>query len=147
VLRIGKLTDYATVLMTALAAEPARVHAAADLAQRGHLEPATASKILKMLAKAGLLASFRGATGGYRLARAPDEISLADIVAAMEGPFGMTECVSHAGQCGHEPHCGVRREWRRVSDVVESALRGVTLAQMLPRARRAIPVHVVAAEA
>jgi FeS assembly SUF system regulator len=94
VLRIGKLTDYATVLMTALAAEPARVHAAADLAQRGHLEPATASKILKMLAKAGLLASFRGATGGYRLARAPDEISLADIVAAMEGPFGMTECVS-----------------------------------------------------
>jgi len=147
VLRIGKLTDYATVLMTALAAEPDSVHAAADLAQRAHLEPATASKILKMLAKAGLLTSFRGATGGYRLSRPADAITLADIVTAMEGKFGMTECVSHAGQCNHEPHCGVRRNWRRVSDVVENALRGVTLAQMLPRPRRAIPVQVVAVEA
>ena len=144
-LRISKLTDYATVVMTCLAQAPETVHSAQELAERAHLELPTASKLLKTLAHAGLVESFRGVRGGYRVARAPREISVADVVAAMEGPFGMTECSAHAGACGHEPHCSVRGNWRRISDAIESALRGVTLADMLetPRpSRRAIPLRV-----
>jgi len=106
------------------------------------------SKVLKILAHAGLVESFRGQSGGYRLARAPERITVADIVAAMEGPFGMTECAAHQGQCHHEPHCGVRGNWQRISRVIEQALRSVTLAEMAhPPSRKRIPVQVLGQQA
>ncbi len=151
--RISKLTDYATVVMTLLAEQPDGVHSAAELAARARLEPPTVAKLLKTLAQAGLVAATRGARGGYRLARPAGEISLADIVAAMEGPIGVTECSLHVGQCDHESHCGVRGNWRRISEIVENALRGVSLAEMLapPPRRRArggkdIPLALLAAD-
>ena len=152
-LRVTKLTDYATVVLTALAAGPDRVHSAAELAERAGLEVPTVAKLLKPLAQAGLVAGFRGAHGGYRLARHASAISLIEIVEAMEGPLGMTECSVHAGACGIESSCGVRANWRRINDVVADALRGVTLADMLqpppaapaPKARRAIPATLATA--
>jgi len=131
-LRVTKLTDYATLVLTVMASEPAAVHSAAGLAERARLELPTVSKLLKPLAHAGLVAGIRGANGGYRLARAPEAISLVEIVEAMEGPLGVTECSLHGGQCGRETHCSVRPQWRRINDVVIDALRGVSLAQMLP---------------
>jgi FeS assembly SUF system regulator len=136
-LRVTKLTDYATVLMTTLAEAPGRVHSAADLAERARLEPTTVAKVLKPLTHAGLVASFRGASGGYRLARESAAISLFDIVEAMEGRLGMTECSGEHSQCEHESHCGVQGPWRRINDVIADALRGMTLAQMLPSAKPA----------
>lgn len=132
-LRVTKLTDYATVLLSALAESPIRVHSAAELAERSHLETTTVSKVLKPLAHAGLVSSFRGASGGYRLARAPGQISLIEIVEAMEGRLGMTECSGEHSSCEHEPHCGVQGPWRRINDVIADALRGMSLAEMLPR--------------
>jgi FeS assembly SUF system regulator len=131
-LRVTKLTDYATLVLTVMASEPAAVHSAAGLAERARLELPTVSKLLKPLAHAGLVEGFRGVNGGYRLARAADAISLIEIVEAIEGPLGVTECSLHEGQCDRETHCGVRANWRRINDVVTDALRGVTLAQMLP---------------
>jgi FeS assembly SUF system regulator len=130
-LRVTKLTDYATVVLTALAARPDAVLSAAELAERAGLEMPTVAKLLKPLAQAGLVEGFRGTNGGYRLARAASQISLVEIVEAMEGPLGMTECSVHAGACGIEHSCGVRANWRRLNDVVADALRSVTLAQML----------------
>lgn len=130
-LRVTKLTDYATLVLNVLAAEPAAVLSASGLAERAGLEVATVSKLLKSLAQAGLVDGFRGATGGYRLARAPESISLVEIVEAMEGPLAMTECSVHGGACGIEHSCAVRGNWRRINDVVVAALRDVTLAQML----------------
>jgi FeS assembly SUF system regulator len=130
-LRVTKLTDYATVVLTALAARPDAVLSAPELAERAGLELPTVAKLLKPLAQAGLVEGFRGTNGGYRLARAADQISLVEIVEAMEGPLGMTECSVHAGACGIEQSCGVRANWRRINDVVADALRRVTLAQML----------------
>jgi len=130
-LRVTKLTDYATVILTVLAAEPDAVLSAAGLAERAGLEIPTVAKVLKPLAQAGLVDGFRGASGGYRLARDPASINLVEIVEAMEGPLGMTECSVHAGACGIESSCGVRANWRRINDVVADALRGVSLAQML----------------
>ena len=143
-LRVSKLTDYATVVMTALADAPERVHSAQELAEKAHLELPTVSKLLKQLAHAALVESFRGVNGGYKLARAPERISIADVVIAMEGPIGMTECSAHSGLCGHEPHCGVRVNWRRINQAIAQALAGVSLADMLkpPPRRMPIPAHV-----
>ena len=130
-LRVTKLTDYATVVLTVLAARPGVVLSAAELAEQAGLEAPTVAKLLKPLAQAGLVEGFRGSNGGYRLARDASDISLIEIVEAMEGPLGMTECSVHAGACGIEHSCGVRANWRRINDVVADALRSVTLAQML----------------
>ncbi|MGQ0503033.1 MAG: SUF system Fe-S cluster assembly regulator [Panacagrimonas sp.] len=137
--KLGKLTDYGTVLMTALAVDPARQRTAQELATRTHLAAPTVAKLLKLLGKAGLVESLRGAHGGYRLARSPDSISVADIVSALQGPIALTECAVHAG-CGIESHCGVRSNWRVINDAIRSALEAVTLAQMtLPLQRSAAP--------
>jgi FeS assembly SUF system regulator len=147
-LRVSKLTDYATVVMTCLAESGDEVLSAQLLAERARLETPTVSKVLKQLASAGLVDSWRGVNGGYRLAREPGEISVADIVTAMEGPIGMTECCAHSGSCNHESHCGVRVNWQRISDAIRSALEGVTLADMLtPPPRRAINIPMRVATA
>jgi FeS assembly SUF system regulator len=136
-LRITKLTDYATVVLTTLAFEPERVHSAAEVAERSRLELPTVSKVLKPLAHAGLVTPFRGANGGYRLARAPSQISLIEIVEAIEGRIGMTECSGEHSHCEHQPHCGVKSHWRRINDVISHTLRGMSLAEMLPAAPHA----------
>ena len=130
-LRVSKLTDYATVVMTALAEAGSDVLSAQVLAERARLEIPTVSKLLKQLVHAGLVESFRGVNGGYRIARAPAAISVAEIVVAMEGPIGMTECSVHSGLCDHENHCGVRGNWQRINQAIADALASVTLADMM----------------
>jgi len=145
VLRVSKLTDYATAVMTCLASAGDGVTSAQALSERARLELPTVSKLLKQLAQAGLVASTRGINGGYRLARPPERITIADIVTAMEGPIGMTECSAHAGLCDHEPHCGVRVNWQRINQAIANALANVTLADMLhppPKQRATIPLRV-----
>lgn len=129
-LRPSKLADYATVIMTDLARDPARLRNAADLAAETHLAAPTVSKVLKRLAREGLLVSIRGAHGGYRLARMPADITMAEIIAALEGPLGLTDCAAHNGRCGIESRCGVRGNWLRINLAVQRALEGVTLAAM-----------------
>jgi FeS assembly SUF system regulator len=149
-LRVSKLTDYATVVMTVLASVAAArgadaVISAQDLAERAHLELPTVSKLLKQLAHAGLVASFRGVNGGYRLARTAERITIAEVVTAMEGPIGMTECSAQAGLCGHESHCGVRVNWQRINQAIAQALASVSVADMVkpaPRKHAAIAVHL-----
>ncbi len=148
-LRVTKLTDYATVVLTVLASAPEAVLSATGLAERAGLETPTVAKLLKPLAQAGLVQAFRGAAGGYRLARPAAKISLVEIVEAMEGPLAMTECSIHDGHCGIEQSCGARANWRRINDVVADTLRRITLADMaLPVAdtpsRKAIPVSLSA---
>ena len=130
-LRVSRLTDYATVVMTCIAAHPTDVLSAAQIADETHLELPTVSKLLKALGHAGLVESFRGVNGGYRLARVASTISLAEIVEALEGPIGMTECSVAEGQCDLESQCSVRGSWQRINSVLERTLRGVSLADML----------------
>ena len=130
-LRISRLTDYATVVMTCLAASPDEVLSAVQIAECTRLELPTVSKLLKQLGRAGLVESFRGVNGGYRLARPATDINLAEIVEALEGPLGMTECSIAAGQCDFESHCSVRGNWQRINQTVGSALQAMSLADML----------------
>lgn len=130
-LRISRLTDYATIVMTCLAASPDEVRTATQIAECTHLEPPTVSKLLKQLGHAALVKSFRGSNGGYQLARAAVDINLAEIIEALEGPLAMTQCSLAAGQCDREARCRVRGNWRRINRVISKALRSVSLADML----------------
>ena len=129
-LRMGKLTDYATVVLASLAGEPARHRAAADLAEQTRLSPPTVSKVLKGLQRAGLVISARGSQGGYRLARPPEEITAAQILDVFEGPIAITECSGAASQCGIERQCRVGSGWKRVNAAIRRALEDVTLRQL-----------------
>jgi FeS assembly SUF system regulator len=142
-IKLTKLTDYAIVLMTYMARDRARsLYAARDLADAAQIPLPTVSKILKVLLQADLLVSHRGVRGGYSLARSPQEITVAEVITAVEGPIAVTECsAKEPGLCELEPHCPVTRNWRIISAVVRNALEKVTLADLT------YPMNVVAAKA
>ena len=130
-LRISKLADYSTVVMSYLARDPERMHNARDIMEHTQIALPTISKILKILAKSGLLRSHRGVNGGYSLMIAPDKISIAQILAAMEGNLALTECSGHHSHCSIESICHIRTNWRSISQIVQESLKKVTLADML----------------
>jgi len=117
--------------MTALIREPERSRSAGEIAAAIHVPVPTVSKILKILARAGLVVSLRGAKGGYLLARPANEISLVDIIHAMDGPIGMTECSVTPGVCSQEAACVVRSNWQRINREVLGVLQTITLDQMI----------------
>ncbi len=129
-IRITRQTDYGIVLMTHLAVHADRQYNAPELSAEAHLPLPMVAKILKLLAREGLLASHRGVKGGYSLARLPEEITMAEIVTALEGPIALTECVEETGLCAHEPICPSRSNWHVISRAVRRALEGITLAEM-----------------
>ena len=139
-LRISKLTDYATVLLAHLAEEGAGMRTAVELADWSGIGLPTVSKVLKELQRAGLVSSTRGARGGYPLARPAAAISAADIIDAVEGPLGLTECATHPGQCGLEPSCRVGRSWQRVNVAIHRALTDVKLTHLVAQDGAAVPL-------
>jgi FeS assembly SUF system regulator len=141
-LRISKLTDYAILMMVELARD-GEMLSAHTLAERIYVEVPTASKVLKLLAGNGLLESYRGANGGYRVSRTGAEISVAEVIAAIEGPIAMTECSVEEGLCSQEDNCGLRSNWQRISLAVAQALRDVSLAEMsAPVGRKSNPLQI-----
>jgi FeS assembly SUF system regulator len=130
-LRMSKLADYGTVVMTYVAQKPGRMPNAGEIALAVGLEQPTVSKLLKLLTNAGLLVSRRGAAGGYGLSRPPQKISVADIIDAIEGtPMGLTECSSMPGLCTRELSCSVRGNWQRISQSIRDILEKVSLAEL-----------------
>jgi FeS assembly SUF system regulator len=127
---MGKLTDYATVVLASLAQDPERHRAAADLADATRLSRPTVSKVLKGLQRAGMVISSRGAQGGYRLARRPEHITATQILDVFEGPIAITECSGTASRCGIERQCRVGGGWQRVNAAIRRALDDVTLHQL-----------------
>jgi FeS assembly SUF system regulator len=129
-LRISKMTDYATVILARLALAPQRQFTAAQLADQTHLAQPTVSKVLKLLLRRGLLHSTRGLHGGYRLARPAAEITAAQILDALEGPVALIECARHVHHCSIESTCGVGRAWQRVSVALRRVLEDITLVEL-----------------
>ncbi len=131
-IRLSKLTDYGILLMTLVARDSAhRSRAARDLADEANLPLPTVSKILKILLASELLVSHRGAKGGYSLARPAQETTVADIIAAMEGPIGLTECSSLTGSCELTSFCPMRSNWAVISGALRVALEKVKLADLV----------------
>lgn len=130
-LRISKLTDYGTVVLAELARAETGLTSAADIAGRTGLGLPTVSKLLKMLARAGLVSSVRGPRGGYRLAREPAQITAAAVIDALEGPVSITACSAHDSRCDIETLCRVSGAWQRINLAIHNALDEVSLADLL----------------
>lgn len=130
-IRITREADYGILLMTGLAQAHGQPRSAAALAGLRHLPLPMASKILKALARAGLLSSQRGAQGGYSLARPAAEISAADIIGALEGPIAITECIADAHDgCVRQDFCEVSSHWPRINHAIYTALQSISLEEM-----------------
>ena len=129
-IRLSRLTDYGIVLMAHLAGAGDGPHAARDLAAETQLPLPAVSKLLKSLAREGLLTSSRGAKGGYRLARPADQITVPEMIAALEGPIALTDCNLHEGACSQEPSCHVRTPWQRINRAVHDALSRIHLTDL-----------------
>ena len=141
---LSKLADYGVIVASELAAEPERQVTAGHLAASTRLPQATVSKVLKALAHAGIVTGARGAAGGYRLAKSAEAISIAAVVAAIDGDIGITQCTSHppvgtSAACERTHFCPTRPHWQRINLAVSTALSAVTLADMVADRARFIP--------
>jgi FeS assembly SUF system regulator len=131
-IRITRQTDYGIILLAFLAGRPAdEVRTARDVATSFHLPLPMVSKIMKSLARGGILSSHRGVKGGYSLARNPETITVGDVIEVLEGPIAMTECASTPGSCETEKLCPVRGNWLRISVAVREALERIPLTEMV----------------
>ncbi|MFK7886131.1 MAG: SUF system Fe-S cluster assembly regulator [Gammaproteobacteria bacterium] len=129
-LRMSKMTDYGTMVLAHIAAEPGRIFAASEIAAETKLALPTVRKLLKMLSKAELVASYRGASGGYALSRPAEDISAAEILDALEGPVTLTECSASDSQCRLEHSCGVGQSWQHINRLIRQSLEDVSLTQL-----------------
>ncbi|MCW2266379.1 FeS assembly SUF system regulator [Gluconobacter cerinus] len=127
-LRLSKLADYATVLLVHLGQHEGLATAAALAGETGVPEP-TVAKLLKGLASSGLVISHRGARGGYRLAGALEEITIATVIAVVDGPISITACCD-GRECEHSSLCGLSGQWDMVNDAILRTLNSITLADM-----------------
>ena len=129
--RLNKLTDYGIVLMAHVARSPEDLpHTARSLSKATRIPLPTVGKLLRQLSEHGLLTSHRGVKGGYNLARSPRTISVSDIVLALEGPIGFTECSVVAGLCNMERSCAIKINSQIIGDALRDALDGVMLADL-----------------
>lgn len=137
-LRISRLTDYGTLVLAHLSHGGSSLTSAADVALATGIAAPTVSKLLKSLAKAGLVTSARGAQGGYQLSRDAHEISAADIIDALEGPVHITECSADDSHCDLESVCNVGGAWQRINVAIRRALGDINLND-LQRAKAPVP--------
>lgn len=131
-IRLSNLADYAVVLMSNIAARPDDIHTAASLNIETKVPQPTVSKILGKMAKADLLASHRGIGGGFSLNNEKENISIADIVEAVDGPVQLTNCLSlEDACCDYEPVCLTKSKWDKINRAVYEALDSVSLSEMV----------------
>ena len=128
--RISRLTDYGTMILVYLADQGDRLCPASDIAKATHVAQPTTRKLLKGLARSGLVESVRGAGGGYRLAGTPESVSAARILDVFEGPIAITECSADDSHCELEPLCQVGGAWQKINRVIRTALTEITLADL-----------------
>jgi FeS assembly SUF system regulator len=134
-IKLSKLTDYAVVILADMAKDGGQ-QTASGLSSRTGLPEPTVAKVLKLLARGGLIASARGVNGGYTLMRTASDISMADVIAALEGPVKLTACVDGSdGCCSHTARCSMKGKWNPVNAAMKAALENVSLAQMMEAPR------------
>ncbi|NYF78916.1 RrF2 family transcriptional regulator [Granulicella arctica] len=138
-LRLTKKADYGLMALKYLAEEvaanPANAASSAkEIAEAYHIPPQLLAKILQTLAKAGLLVSHAGSTGGYGLARAADEITAFEVIRAIDGPLFITSCITIHGTCDLAGHCTIKEPLRKVNDSIKDLLNGIRISDLIDMA-------------
>ncbi len=135
-LKLSKLTDYATVILSYMAKDQTNMHAAQEVSDETGITQPTVSKILKLLVRAKVVTSVRGAKGGYLLARSPEKITVAAVINALEGPIALTECSASHKNCDQASGCDIQGNWGLINQKIFNALESVTLADMIMPAKQ-----------
>jgi len=141
-LKLSKLTDYATVILSFMAKDRLGMHAALEISKVTGITLPTVSKILKLLVKAHVLTSVRGAKGGYLLARSPERITVATVISALEGPIALTECNASHKNCDQASGCEIQGNWGLINQKVFNALDSVTLADMIMPVKSPVEITI-----
>jgi Rrf2 family protein len=130
-LRLSKKADYALMAMKHLAVRGDRGSSSArEIAEQYDIPIELMAKVLQRLVRRGLLVSHQGTHGGYQLVRVPSQISVADVIQAIEGPVTVTACSTEEGQCEQFSKCNVRDPLFRVRDRILAALGECTIAEL-----------------
>jgi len=140
--RLNRLTDYAVVVMSQMAQHPGKMRNTSEISQDSNVPLPTVAKILNALSKADLVTAQRGASGGYSLSRAPQDIPVSEIIQALEGPIALTACVTGATEiCDGESLCPLRGHWNKVNLAIKNALDQVSLAEIAVPALPPVSAH------
>jgi FeS assembly SUF system regulator len=136
-IRLSRLADYGIVVMCEMAAHQGKTLSAKYLSEKTHISETAVMKILKLLAKRGLLVSLRGPKGGYMVECPPQNISILDVVNAIDGPVEATLCSGSTVHetCEFQGHCSARHGWNQVNNALQKTLQGFTLADFIPSAK------------
>jgi FeS assembly SUF system regulator len=137
VIKISKMADYAVVVLASLSRHEEGLSSASALALNTGLPEPTVSKVLKLLSKSGIIASTRGTLGGYRFEREPAQVSIADILLAVDGPVSLTACIEgSAERCDYQCNCLMKGRWNRVNLAIQKAFEDISLEDMIaPKAQ------------
>jgi FeS assembly SUF system regulator len=136
-IKLSRFADYAVVVLAELSRGGDLRLSASDLSLRCQLPEPTVAKILKSLTRAGVLSSTRGVNGGYGLTRQPADITVADIITAMDGPISLTDCADSRSNCVLEGQCSMHGRWSKVNLAIRTALESVTLIDLMQTGLRA----------
>ena len=130
-LRLNRMTDYAILVLGVLHSRQGVWLSSSQIAETAQLTQATAAKLVKALVAAGLVETHRGTHGGSQLARPVSQISIAEVVEAIEGPIALTACVDGAEEpCSVQQGCFMGGNWNRVNNALRGALSSVSLADL-----------------
>lgn len=129
-IRISKLTDYALVIMAFLSREPTQFLQTGDIARNTNIAKPTTAKLLKRLVRDGFLESHRGATGGYKLNKSPDQISAADIIESIEGPLAIMDCTLGEDHCAIYQSCAINAPWVQINRTIVKSLSNIKLSDL-----------------
>lgn len=130
------MTDYAVVILADMAERKTAQTSASMIAQSTKLPEPTVSKVLKLLARQNIVSSMRGASGGYTLNKTPDQITMALVITATDGPIALTACVDQSSECcDRSGHCSIKGQWNPINKAMISALENVSLSQMIGERR------------
>lgn len=131
-IKLSKMTDYAVVILADMAARQGTLVSATGLAESTKLPEPTVSKVLKLLARQDIINSTRGINGGYSLEKTPEQINMAHVITALDGPIVLTACVDQSDECcDRADHCSMNGQWNPVNQAMHTALKNVSLAQMM----------------
>lgn len=133
-MEISRQTDYAIRTIEFLARiPPGDLIQTREIARRQEIPEKYLPSIVRTLARAGLLKTLRGSNGGIRLARPPEEITLKDVVEAIDGPVIMNRCLIKPGDCTSPDGelCALHYFWERVSEDIQQELESVKVSDLL----------------
>lgn len=132
-LKLNKMTDYAVVCLGMLARKPEYVMSASQISKETGLKLYTVQKILKnILAKSDLLKTERGYHGGYTLKKNSKNITVTEIIEALDGPISLTSCVDKSDSfCQSSDICFLGGKWNRVNEIIRNSLNDISLDDLL----------------